>query len=145
METLPITARSFEKDYFVDGDNYEKAYKNHLSGFREWSELEHSDEWLVFPENIGQHVSIDETCLSAGEVYTIVCNKEAHGRKGSIIAMEAQYRDRRVKQARLNTTTPILRNSSSEELNLEAHSLVISLLKTQKPQSQRDMSLFLTI
>ena len=51
METLPITARSFEKDYFVDGDNYEKAYKNHLSGFREWSELEHSDEWLVFPEN----------------------------------------------------------------------------------------------
>ncbi len=71
METLPITARSFEKDYFVDGDNYEKAYKNHLSGFREWSELEHSDEWLVFPENIG--VSIDETCLSAGEV----CNKEA--------------------------------------------------------------------
>ena len=59
---------------------------------------------------------------------------------------EAQYRDRRVKQDRLNTTTPILRNSSSsEELNLEAHSLVISLLKTQKPQSQRDMSLFLTI
>ena len=77
LETLPITARSFENDYHINGDNFEKAYKNHLSGFREWTELDHAEEWLVFPDNIGPHVSIDETCLSTGEVYTIVCNKDA--------------------------------------------------------------------
>ena len=87
LETLPITARSFENDYHINGDNFEKAYKNHLSGFREWTELDHAEEWLVFPDNIGPHVSIDETCLSTGEVYTIVCNKDAHGRKGCIIAI----------------------------------------------------------
>lgn len=87
METYPITARSFEKDYFINGDTFEKAYKEHLSGYREWSEHAHADEWLVFQENIGPHVSIDETCLSTGEVYTIVSNKDAHGRKGCIIAI----------------------------------------------------------
>ena len=87
LETLPITARSFEKDYHIDGDEFGRAYKDHISGFRTWTELDHADEWLIFPQNIGPHVSIDETCLSTGEVYTIVSNKDAHGRKGSIIAI----------------------------------------------------------
>ena len=90
LETLPITARSFENDYHISGDNFEKAYKNHLSGFREWTELDHAEEWLVFPDNIGPHVSIDETCLSTGEVYTIVCNKDAHGRKGCMTRHQTQ-------------------------------------------------------
>lgn len=87
LETLPITARSFEKDYHIDGDEFGRAYKDHISGFRTWTELDHADEWLIFPQNIGPHVSIDETCLSTGEVYTIVSNKDAHGRKGCIIAI----------------------------------------------------------
>ena len=87
METLPITARSFEKDYHIDGDEFGRAYKDLISGFRTWEELDHADEWLIFPENVGPHVSIDETCLSAGEVYTIISNKDAHGRKGCIIAI----------------------------------------------------------
>ena len=36
---------------------------------------------------MGTHLSIDETCLSAGEVYTILSNKEAHGRKGCLVAI----------------------------------------------------------
>ena len=87
METRPIPARSFEDDYHIDGDEYGRAYKDHLSGNREWSELGHADEWLIFPENISPHVSIDETCLSTGEVYTIASNKDAHGRKGCLIAV----------------------------------------------------------
>ena len=66
LETHPITARSFEKDYFIDGDAFERAYKLSISGYREWSELGHADKWLIFPENISPHVSIDETCLSIG-------------------------------------------------------------------------------
>lgn len=87
LETLPITARSFEKDYHINGDNYERAYKDHLSGYAEWTDKNHADEWLVFPENIGPHLSIDETCLSVGEVYTILSNKDAHGRAGSLVAI----------------------------------------------------------
>lgn len=36
---------------------------------------------------MGAHVGLDETSLSRGELYTILINKQAKGRKGSIIAM----------------------------------------------------------
>ncbi|WP_236537183.1 transposase, partial [Sphingobacterium composti Ten et al. 2007 non Yoo et al. 2007] len=32
-------------------------------------------------------LSIDETSLSHGELYTVVTNKEAHGKKGTIVAI----------------------------------------------------------
>jgi transposase len=44
---------------------------------------------LVFPENIGKRLSIDETSLSNGELYTILTNKAAKGKKGTIVAMIA--------------------------------------------------------
>ena len=42
---------------------------------------------MLFPENFGKDMSLDETCLSNGEVYTILTNKAAHGGKGSLAAM----------------------------------------------------------
>jgi len=42
---------------------------------------------LLFPQNIGPYLSIDETSLSQGELYTILTNKEAKGRKGAIVAI----------------------------------------------------------
>jgi transposase len=41
----------------------------------------------LYPENAGSYLSIDETSLSNGELYTIVTNKVAKGRKGSLLAM----------------------------------------------------------
>jgi hypothetical protein len=40
-------------------------------------------------ENIGKRLSIDETYLSNGELYTILTNKAAKGKKGAIVAMIA--------------------------------------------------------
>lgn len=42
---------------------------------------------MLFPQNTCASLSIDETALSNGELYTIVTNKLAKGRKGSIVAM----------------------------------------------------------
>ena len=44
---------------------------------------------MVYPENIGKHLSIDEVALSQGELYTVVTNKKAKGRVGSIVAIIA--------------------------------------------------------
>ncbi len=44
---------------------------------------------MLFPQNIGSHLSIDETSLSRGELYTILTNKAAKGGKGSIVAIVA--------------------------------------------------------
>lgn len=42
---------------------------------------------LFFPENVGTHISIDETSVSNGELYTVITNKAAKGQKGSVIAI----------------------------------------------------------
>lgn len=65
----------------------ESQYKNHLSHFRNWEQRAHAEEWMLFEKNIGPYVGMDETALSSGELYTILINKEAKGRKGTIIAM----------------------------------------------------------
>jgi transposase len=38
---------------------------------------------------MGQYLSIDEVNLSMGELYTVVTNKEAKGKKGAIVAIVA--------------------------------------------------------
>ena len=48
---------------------------------------EHADKWLVFPHNVGPRMSIDETSLSDGELYTIVSNKDAKGKRGALAAI----------------------------------------------------------
>ena len=87
MDKYPIAARSLERPYHIDGDQFERQYKEHLSGYLGWSEREHADRWLVFPENVGERLSVDETSLSNGELYTVVTNKAAKGRKGAIVAI----------------------------------------------------------
>ncbi len=90
MDTLPIAASSLEKYYHINGVQFERQYKEHLSGYMEWKDSEegsHAEQWLVFPENIGPRLSIDETSMSNGDLYTIITNKDAHGRKGALVAM----------------------------------------------------------
>jgi len=58
-----------------------------MSDFNDWNQKAHAKDYLLYPENIGEHLSIDETSMSQGELYTIVTNKNAKGKKGSIVAM----------------------------------------------------------
>ena len=89
METSPVTCRTLEEFYHIDGHQFEKQYKEKLSGYRDWDQLEHAQDWLLFPENIGPSLAIDETALSNGELYTIVTNRDKHGRKGCLVAVIA--------------------------------------------------------
>ena len=74
--------------YFqVDGKQLQEQYKEHISDYSSWGQKEHADQWMVFDKNLSPRLSIDETALSNGELYTIVTNKEARGRKGAIVAM----------------------------------------------------------
>ena len=87
MDTYPIHSHSLEKFYYIDGEQLGRQYKEHLSDYRIWDQKDHADKWLIFPDNIGSHISIDETSVSNGELYTIVTNKAAKGRKGCLIAV----------------------------------------------------------
>ncbi len=79
MDNHPISSNSLEK--------FGQQYKDHLSNYHQWEQKSHCQQWLLFPENISPYLSIDETALSNGELYTILTNKEAKGQKGALIAI----------------------------------------------------------
>ena len=99
MDTSPVTCRTLERFYHVDANTLEKQYKNVLSGFRAWEDLPHADQWLVFPENIGPNLAIDETSVSKGELYTVVTNRERHGRERALVAIVAGTKSETVIEA----------------------------------------------
>lgn len=41
---------------------------------------------MIYPENIGENLSIDEVSLSKGELYTFVTNKSGKGKKRILVA-----------------------------------------------------------
>ena len=85
MDTYPITARSLGLYFKVDDNNLERAYKDHLSGFRDWEQASHADDWMLLPENIGKRQGIDETMLHK-DLMTFLTNKEGHGKRHTLIA-----------------------------------------------------------
>lgn len=87
MDNYPISSNSLEKFYNIDGNHFGQQYKEHLSGYDKWEQKEHASKWMLFPDNIGTHLSLDETSLTNGELYTILTNKAAKGRKGALVAM----------------------------------------------------------
>lgn len=87
MDNYPISSNSLEKFFYVDGDQLGQQYKEFLSSYKTWDQKEHAQEWILFPNNVGPYLSIDETSLSNGELYTILTNKAGKGRKGTLVAM----------------------------------------------------------
>lgn len=86
MDSETITASSIGRTYMINASTFEKRYKDTLSDFKVWEQAEHAEEWVLLPQNQGTSYGIDETSLF-GEVYTIIHNKDGHGRKGSIVAV----------------------------------------------------------
>ncbi len=82
-----MSAKRFGDYYKINGSTLQYHYKNHLSDFKDWTQKEHAENWLLYPKNIGKYLSLDETSLSNGELYTILTNKSARSKKGSIIAI----------------------------------------------------------
>lgn len=82
-----MTCRTLEDFYHINGHTFEKQYKEVLSGFHQWDQLEHAEQWLLFPQNIGRRLAIDESSLSNGELYTFVTNRDAHTRECSLVAV----------------------------------------------------------
>lgn len=88
---------------------FEKQYKHHLSNFKNWDQKDHADRWILFPNNIGEHLSLDEVAVSNGELYTILTNKAAHGKQRALVAM--------IQGTKVKDITPVLRKISKTRRN----------------------------
>ncbi len=91
--------------------NLQRQYKDSLSDFNSWSQKKHATEWLLFSKNLGTHLSLDETAFSNGDLYTIITNKDAKGKKGAIVAM--------VKGTRAEVVIKILHKTPLKQRNKE--------------------------
>ena len=67
--------------------DFVRIYRDNLSDFRTWESMDHAENWLIFPENIGPHLSIDEVAISNGELYTILTNKACRGKNRCLVAI----------------------------------------------------------
>lgn len=82
--------------YGVEGKKFQRQYKNKISDYKSWKHKAHAQEWLIYPENISQTLSIDEVALSGGELYTVVTSKKAKGKKGCLVAIVKETRSETV-------------------------------------------------
>ena len=72
--------------YCVNGKYFAEQYRNRISGYTEWREAELGCGFYFNANNIGPYMSLDETCLSNGEVWTFLTNKDGHGGRGTLAA-----------------------------------------------------------
>jgi len=88
VNTRPDTIKNIASYYGIKPDKLQRHYKHNVSGYKEWSQLPHANEYLIYAENITDKLSIDEVSLSKGELYTFVTNKNIGSKnKGSLVAI----------------------------------------------------------
>lgn len=75
----------------MNGFTLARLYKYRLSGYTEWEGMRRLEDssacYVLYPENCGKYLCVDETALSRDEMFTIVTNKEGRGGKGTLVAM----------------------------------------------------------
>lgn len=135
-----MTCRTLEDFYHIDGHTFEKQYKEVLSGFREWDQLDHAEEWLLFPDNIGPRLAIDESSLSNGELYTFVTNRDARTREQSLIAVVAGTKSEDVVSV-LQMIDEDLRNTV-REVTLDLSDSMRKIVRTAFPKADRVIDRF---
>lgn len=140
METSPVTCHTLEEFYHIDGHTFEKQYKEVLSGFRQCEQLEHADEWLLFPDNIGPCLAIDESSLSNGELYTFVTNREARTREQSLVAVVAGTKAEDVITVLQRIDEE--RRNAVEEVTLDLSDSMRKIVRTAFPKASRVIDRF---
>lgn len=140
METSTMTCRTLEEFYHINGHTFEKQYKEILSGFRDWDQLEHADEWLLFPDNIGPRLAIDESSLSNGELYTFVTNRDARTRDRSLVAVVAGTKSEDVIAVLLRINQE--KRLAVEEVTLDLSDSMRKIVRTAFPKASRVIDRF---
>lgn len=127
---MPIS--QVAKNNFLHPKTLEKQYKERLSDFREW-EKGMNPKALVFPQNFGKWMSIDEVGLSKGELYTVITNKEAHGKKGALAAIIEGTKNKVVSKAL--EKVPIAIRMNVKEITLDFANSMDWICRTNFPNA----------
>lgn len=117
----------------MDGKQLPTQYKEHFSGYRQWDQLAHAGEWLLFAHNLGERLSIDETCLSSGEVYTFLTNKAGRGGRGTLVAAVRGTKAEEV--IRVLEKIDLSKRNTVREITLDLSSSMMMIAHTVFPKA----------
>lgn len=135
-----MTCRTLEEYYHINAHTFEKQYKETLSGYRDWEQLDHADKWLLFPENMGPRLAIDESSLSNGELYTFITNRDRHTHEGSLVAVVAGTRSEDVIQVLRQVDEEV--REAVEEVTLDLSDSMRRIVSVAFPKAKRVIDRF---
>lgn len=84
VETTALSIKHIAQMYCVNGKYFADLYRNRISGYADRCEQALCCSFYFNAATIGPCMSLDETCLSNGEVWTFLTNKDGHGGKGTL-------------------------------------------------------------
>ena len=95
--------------------------------------MPHAGDWLLFDENLGESLSIDETCLSSGEVYTFLTNKAGKGGRGTLVAVVSGTKAEDV--IRVLEKIDLSKRKTVKEITLDLSSSMMIIARTVFPKA----------
>src|SRR3989344_5420405 len=133
-EDNPVSLISIAKFHCLPTREFELQYKNHISGFHEWDQKDHAEKWMLFSDNLGPKLSIDEVEVSNGELYTVLTNKSAHGKKGALGAMCEGTKS--VEIAHILSQIPIEKRLAVLEVTLDMSESMEAIVRRTFPKAR---------
>ena len=123
----------------TDGKYLGRAYKEHLSEFRDWAQRDHAARWVLLEQNMGERLSTDETMLHH-DLFTFLSNKDGHCKKGTLIAAVKGTTVAEVSR-RLENIPEESRNKV-KEVTMDFSDSMMGIVKRSFPQAEIVIDLF---
>ena len=133
IESTPESIRSIGSHYGVNGANLSRQYKDIFSGYRQWKQLVHAEQYVIYPQNVGPNLAIDESSLSCGELYTFVTNRDAHGGKGALVAAIRGTKAETV--IAVLDKIPLVKRKTVREITLDLSSSMMLIARRSFPKA----------
>ena len=141
VNTRPDTIKNIASYYGINSQKLQRHYKHKISGYQQWDQFCHADDYLIYPQNITDRLSIDEVSLSKGELYTFVTNKNMNVKNKKSVVAVINGTEAKVIQEVLEKITIEKRNPVKEVTMDMARNMALAVEKCF-PKSQKVIDRF---
>ena len=104
-----------------------------MSDYNEWEQRHHAEDWILYPDNVGSHLCLDEIALTDGELYTVLTNAKSRCQKGSLVAMVKGIKSEDV--CRVLNQIPETRRIAVKEVSVDMANSMEKIARTSFPSA----------
>lgn len=141
MDTRPDTMKNIASYYGINSQKLQRHYKHKVSGYKQWSQLSHAGDYLIYPQNITDKLSIDEVSLSKGELYTFITNKIGGVKNRRSIVAVINGTEAKVMQQVLEKI-PIEKRNTVKEVSMDMARNMALAVEKSFPSTQKVIDRF---